>query len=232
MSLKVHAFIAQAGITSRRKAEELILKGKVQVNGKNAVIGQRIDPKKDLVMIDQQVVNPQTNIVTYLINKPVGIVSTTSDELGRKTVNDFLQSKVAEDVKLPRLYPVGRLDMESEGLMVLTNDGNLAQYLTHPSNEVPKTYHIVVEGKPTFLALRHLERGVKLREGMTSPALIELLEAGPDQTKLAITIHEGWNHQVRRMMLRVGYKVITLVRVRIGDYTLDQLQDQPYLLVK
>ncbi len=222
---KIHVFLAHSGIASRRKAEELVAEGRVMVNDAPATIGQRVDPSKDKITFDGKAVTRIADPVTYLIYKPVGVLSTTQDELSRQTVVDYLQAQV-RDEKLPRLYPVGRLDLDSEGLMLLTNDGDLANKLTHPSFEIAKTYRITIEGQPTGKALAHLERGVRLQEGMTSPAQVEIVDQDGDDTILDITIHEGRYHQVKRMMLRVGYEVVKLVRVQMGPFSLADLHGQ------
>lgn len=225
---KLQTFLAHAGVASRRKAEELIQAGEVIVNGQVATIGQRINPDKDKISVKGKTISRAEEKVIYLVNKPVGIISTTTDELGRQTIIDFLQKEVGTQSKLPRLYPVGRLDQDSEGLMILTNDGAFAQKMTHPSFETTKTYHVTVEGSPTEKALSHLERGVLLKEGMTAPARVEVLGFGNNATTLAITIHEGRYHQVKRMLLRVGYDVTKLVRVQIGPYSLEDLQGKKW----
>lgn len=226
-SVKVHAFIAHQGIASRRKAEELVQLGKVRVNGQVAVIGQRIDPEKDQVTVEGSKVS-QTAVkpVYYLINKPAGYVSTTEDELGRKNVLDLLPKQSG------RLYPVGRLDLDSEGLMLLTNDGDLAFKMTHPKFEVKKTYHVLIAGTPTELAVNHLRKGVKLREGYTRPAEVEELRTEGENTWLSITIHEGRYHQVKRMLERVGYDTLRLIRVSMGQFNLEMLKGQKYLRLK
>jgi 23S rRNA pseudouridine2605 synthase len=218
---KLQTFLAHAGITSRRKAEDLIREGVVAINGQVAKIGERVKPD-DEVSVNGKRIGGSEEKVTYLIYKPVGVVSTTSDELGRKNVVDFLQSQVGKE-KLPRLYPVGRLDIDSEGLMLLTNDGKLTQEMTHPSFETPKTYRVKVEGEPSERAIAHLERGVKLREGYTSPAQVDVIELHSDHSVLEITIHEGRNHQVKRMLQRVGYEVVRLIRIKMGEYSLEDL---------
>ncbi len=225
---KLHAFLARAGVASRRKAEEMILEGKVKVNGEVGTIGQRINPKKDKIQVEGKFISQPEETVVYLINKPVGVISTTSDELGRQNVVQFLQKEVGPQTKLPRLYPVGRLDQDSQGLMILTNNGTLAQEMSHPSFETEKTYHVTVDGHPTEKALSHLERGVLLKEGMTAPAQVEVLQSGNNNTTLAITIHEGRYHQVKRMLLRVGYDVTKLVRVQMGPYRLEDLEGKTW----
>jgi len=220
--MKIQKFIAHCGYCSRRKAEEFVAAEKVLVNGQVATIGLVIDPEKDSVQINGKVLSLLTeDHVYFLVNKPVGHVSTTSDELGRKTIISLLPKNS------PRVYPVGRLDVESQGLLLLTNDGDLAYELTHPKFEHPKIYEVLVEGDPSEKALEHLRRGVRLKEGYTSPAEVELLEydAPKGTTWLQITIHEGRNRQVRRMMERVGYEVQQLVRTQLGPFNLDMLED-------
>jgi 23S rRNA pseudouridine2605 synthase len=227
-SIKLQSFIAHAGITSRRKAEELIADGKVQVNGVLAHLGQRIDPTHDKVSVEGQAIGQESEKVAYLIYKPAGYVSTTQDELGRKTVVDFLKKEAPTEDLPSHLYPVGRLDLDSEGLMILTNNGELTQKMTHPSFEVEKTYQITVEGLPSEKALAHLERGVLLHEGMTAPAHVEVVEYQRDHTVLEITIHEGRYHQVKRMLLRVGYPVVKLIRIKMGQFSLADLDGQSW----
>jgi len=223
-SVKIHAFLAHQGVTSRRQAEEMIRLGRVKVNGQPALIGRRINPEVDRVEVDHRQVSAKaTKPLYFLINKPVGYVSTTSDELGRKNVLDLLPKQTS------RLYPVGRLDLDSEGLMLLTNDGDLAFRLTHPKFEVNKTYHVLIIGTPTELALNHLRKGVKLKEGFTQPAQVEELRTEGDNTWLAITIHEGRYHQVKRMLERVGYETLRLIRVSLGQFNLEMLHGQKYL---
>lgn len=219
---KIHAYLAHMGISSRRKAEEIVKAGKVTVNGKVALLGQRIDPLKDRVAVHGQELNTSTNLLYFLVNKPQGYVSTASDELDRPTVLEL-----APPTK-ERLYPVGRLDQDSEGLMLLTNDGDIAHHLTHPRFEIPKTYEVKIGGRPTTKALQHLRRGVRLKEGYTSPAEVEIINHSDNATWLTITIHEGRNRQVRRMMERVGYTVQELIRVEFGPFTLSQLGRKKY----
>lgn len=237
---KLHAALAQAGFASRRKVEAMIAEGQITVNDEVAHIGQRIHPHKDVVkVLGKEVPLHTAKPYVLLINKPAGYVSTTQDELNRSTVIDFLHHEVARDnptlakeLKELRLYPVGRLDRESDGLMIITNDGSLTQKFTHPSFESIKTYEVTVEGRPTFKALNHLERGVKLKEGYTAPAEINVIQTGDEHSVIEITIHEGRHQQVRRMCERVGYPVLRLTRTKMGIYSLDDLDGRTYKLVQ
>jgi 23S rRNA pseudouridine2605 synthase len=202
---RLQKILAQAGLGSRRACEELIAAGRVRVNGQAATLGTRADPEADTIEVDGAVVGTRQGLVHYLLNKPAGVVTTAKDPQGRPTVVDLVPPE-------PRVYPVGRLDAETEGLLLLTNDGDLAHRLTHPSFGVEKEYLADVEGTPSRGALRRLREGVDLEDGPTAPARASL--AG-DHT-LRITIHEGRNRQVRRMCEAVGHPVRRLVRVRIG----------------
>ena len=221
-SIKIHAYLAHQGLASRRKAEELVASGRVSVNGQRATIGQRINPETDEVKFNGQPVKSTETPVYVLLNKPHGYVSTTDDELGRPTVLRLLP----EALKNLRLYPVGRLDQDSQGLMLLTNDGDIAYKLTHPKFEIPKTYEVLLDRPPTEAAINLLRRGMLLREGMTAPADVELLERD-NQPWVTMNIHEGRNRQVRRMMERAGYDVKKLIRIKLGPFNLSDLQDKP-----
>lgn len=217
-SIKLQAYMAHCGVASRRACETLIEEGRVTVNGVQAHIGQRIVPNVDSVFVAGKKVILNQPKRYFLIDKPKGYVSTTSDEMGRHTVLELLPKDVRE-----RIFPVGRLDLDSEGLMLLTNDGLLAQRLTHPRFEMEKIYHVMVLTKPTFKAIHHLEMGVKLKDGYTQPAKVEILSSENDEVWIEITIKEGRNRQVRRMMERIGYPVEKLVRVSMGPFDLDML---------
>ncbi|PIR61884.1 MAG: pseudouridine synthase [Candidatus Pacebacteria bacterium CG10_big_fil_rev_8_21_14_0_10_44_11] len=222
---KIHAYLAKIGIASRRKAEEMVAANRVTINGATAKIGERVKPT-DVIAIDGHAVNSTAEkFVYYLINKPIGYVSTTSDELGRKNVLSLIP-KHSE-----RLYPVGRLDMGSQGLMLLTNDGDLAYKLTHPKFEVPKTYHVKLDREISPKAYDSLKRGVRLKDGFAVPTELEQLDADQPGCWLSITVTEGRNRLVRRMCERVGYEVERLIRVKMGEYTLDQLEGKTYLQV-
>ncbi|GAC1317179.1 MAG: pseudouridine synthase [Acidimicrobiales bacterium] len=202
---RLQKVLARAGIGSRRACEELIADGRVTVNGEVADLGRRVDPQTDEVEVDGALVAVAAGLVHYLLNKPAGVVSTADDPQGRPTVVDLVPAS-------PRVFPVGRLDVETEGLLILTNDGPLTHRLTHPRYGVEKEYLVHVDGRPAPGTLRRLRTGVELDDGITAPARVAL--AGPDVVR--ITIHEGRNRQVRRMCEAVGHPVIRLVRMRIG----------------
>ena len=197
--------LARLGFGSRRVCEELIAGGRVTVNGDVAELGRRIDPEHDRVEVDGVPVGVQPGLVHYLLNKPRGVVTTASDTHGRPTVVELVPSE-------PRVFPVGRLDADTEGLLLLTNDGDLAHRLTHPSFGVEKEYVAEVSGRPTPAAVRRLREGVDLEDGRTAPAKVALTPPNV----LRITIHEGRNRQVRRMCEAVGHPVVRLVRTRVG----------------
>ena len=202
---RLQKILAQAGLGSRRACEELIAAGRVRLNGEVASLGTRADPEHDTIEVDGAILGLRQGLVHYLLNKPAGVVTTASDTHGRPTVVGLVPEE-------PRVYPVGRLDAETEGLLLLTNDGELAHRLTHPSFGVEKEYLAEVEGTPSRGALRRLREGVELEDGPTTPAKASLV----GEHTLRLTIHEGRNRQVRRMCAAVGHPVVRLVRVRIG----------------
>ena len=203
---RLQKVLAVRGWGSRRVCEDLITAGRVTVNGEPAVLGRRVDTDRDLVEVDGVPIGVRPGLVYYLLNKPAGIVSTASDTHGRETVVEL----VPDD---PRVYPVGRLDIDTEGLLLLTNDGDLAQRLTHPSHGVDKEYLVEVAGGNVAQGkLRQLREGVELDDGMTAPAKV----SQPSPGVLRLAIHEGRNRQVRRMCEAIGHPVNRLVRVRIG----------------
>ncbi len=205
---RLQKVLARAGIGSRRVCEDLIAEGRVRVNGEVAVLGRRIDPESDRVDVDGVPLSVREGLVYYLLNKPAGVVTTASDPQGRRTVVDLVPLE-------PRVFPVGRLDYETEGLLLLTNDGDLTHRLTHPSFGVEKEYLAEVDGTPTRGELRRLREGVELEDGPTAPAKASL----QPPNLLTLTIHEGRNRQVRRMCEAVGHPVRRLVRTRIGPIT-------------
>lgn len=202
---RLQKVLARIGLGSRRHCEELIAAGRVEVNGQVAVLGRRVDPGVDLVAVDGVPIGVAPGLRYLLVNKPAGVVCTAADPQGRPTVVELVPAD-------PRVFPVGRLDSDTEGLLLLTNDGDLAHRLAHPSHGVEKEYLAWVEGRPTRGTLRRLREGVDLEDGRTAPARASLV--APDLVRL--TIHEGRNRQVRRMCAAVGHPVRRLVRVRIG----------------
>ncbi len=202
---RLQTILARAGFGSRRASEALIAAGRVRVNGEVAALGDRADPETDRIEVDGTGVGIRPGLVHYLLNKPAGVVTTASDPQGRPTVVGLVPAE-------PRVFPVGRLDADTEGLLLLTNDGELAHRLTHPSFGVDKEYLAGVDGRPTRGALRRLREGVELEDGPTAPAKVSLV----GDRLLRITIHEGRKRQVRRMCEAVGLPVRRLVRVRIG----------------
>jgi len=201
--------LARSGFGSRRACEELIAAGRVTVNGEVAQLGRRLDPRHDRVAVDGVPLPVRPGLVYYVLNKPVRVVTTASDPQGRRTVLDLVPPE-------PRVFPVGRLDYDTAGILLLTNDGDLAHALTHPSRGVPKTYLVEVEGVPGRAALRRLREGVALEDGLTAPARVRLAQSTPTGSALEIVLHEGRNRQVRRMCEAVGHPVRRLVRANFG----------------
>jgi len=224
--MRIHKYLAHAGVASRRHSEELISAGKVTVNGAVATIGQVIDENTAEVTVSGKPVKLNTNYVYFLLNKPHAVVSTVTDPEGRPTVMDYLPTGS------PRLYPVGRLDYNSEGLILLTNDGALAQKLTHPKYQIEKTYRALVHGHLTTVTLDILKKGVHLVDGLTAPAQVEVVSEEGGNTWVDITIHEGKNHQVRRMFEALHHTVLRLTRVRLGEWELGDLKPGAYRQIK
>lgn len=211
---RLQKVLARAGLASRRRAEELIVAGRIRVNGEVAVLGRRVDPGHDTIELDGVRVVSDDTLVHYLLNKPRGVMSTSSDPEGRPTVVQLVPAE-------PRVFSVGRLDLDTEGLIVLTNDGELAHRLMHPSHGVEKEYYAEVDGIPTPASLRRLREGVELDDGITAPAKVRLVDQQPGSgargsSIVAVVLHEGRKRQVRRMCAAVGHPVERLVRVRIG----------------
>jgi 23S rRNA pseudouridine2605 synthase len=207
-SERLQKVLARAGIGSRRHCEELIESGVVTVNGRQATLGDKVDPESDGIEIDGVGIGIRPGLVYYLLNKPAGVVTSAGDPHGRTSVTDLVPDE-------PRVYPVGRLDQDTEGLLLLTNDGDLTHRLTHPSFGVEKDYVAEVEGRPSRGSLRQLREGVELDDGVTAPAKASLV----DPSVVRLTIHEGRNRQVRRMCEAIGHPVVRLVRTRIGPIT-------------
>jgi len=205
---RLQKVLARAGVGSRRVCEDLIVDGRVTVNGEVPVLGRRVDTESDVIELDGVPLPVRPGLVHYLVNKPTGVVSTAEDTHGRPTVVSLVPPE-------PRVFPVGRLDMDSEGLIVVTNDGELTHRLTHPSYGVPKEYLVQVDGEPSPGDVRRLREGVELDDGMTAPAQVAVVAP----SLLRMVIHEGRNRQIRRMCETVGHPVTRLVRTRIGPLT-------------
>ena len=215
---RLNKFLARSGVASRRSADVLIASGVVLVNGRRPPLsGCLIDPERDRITVSGEDVAPPTQRSYIALNKPVGFVSTADDPGERPTVMNL--------VKVPeRLFSIGRLDMDSHGLLILTDDGDLANRLMHPRYKVPKEYLATVEGMPSEPTLRKLRRGVKLEDGLTAPAEVALLSSRQNRTQLRLTITEGRNRQVRRMLEAVGHSVKDLQRTAYGPLRLGRLK--------
>lgn len=219
---RLQKVLAKAGIASRRKCEQLILDGLVEVNGRVvSELGVKVDPNKDQIRLSGKEVKAES-LKYLLLFKPRGVVSTAFDPEGRKTVLDLVA-----DVQ-ERVFPVGRLDLDTSGLLLLTNDGTLTHGLLHPSHEIHKTYLARVSGQVSNQTVRQLETGVLLEDGMTAPARVQIQRTYAESTTLEITIHEGRNRQVRRMCEEVGHPVESLMRVKLAFLTIGSLKPKEY----
>ena len=224
-TIRIQKYIADCGICSRRAAEALIESGRVTLNGKPVHLGEKTDGDKDLVRIDGKVIKPQTrNKVTIMLYKPRGYVTTMSDEQGRKCVADLIKKERV------RLYPVGRLDKDSEGLLLLTNDGDLANKLTHPANSIPKTYRVIVKGEIHREHIKAFETGIYIAEDdyTTRSAEVDILETKSDRTVFYLTIYEGKNREIRKMCEALGLEVLRLKRDKIADLSIGTLRAGQY----
>ncbi len=217
-TLRIAKYISQAGYASRRAAEELIKEGKVRVNG-NIIsdLGHDVDEIGDTVYVGRQKLSLVSKKIYLMFNKPCGCVSTCKDDKGRKTVLDYINVQ-------ERIYPIGRLDFNSEGLLLLTNDGELANKLTHPSHEIEKRYFVIINGEIDSDELNELTHGVLLDGRRTAPARLKVANTTKGKTELTVSIHEGRNRQVRRMFEAVGKEVVFLKRISIGKLNLGELK--------
>ncbi|KGG81387.1 pseudouridine synthase [Caloranaerobacter azorensis H53214] len=217
--MRLQKYLAMCGIASRRKSEALILQGRVKVNGKVIdELGYKIDPDTDIVLFDNKRVIKKENYIYIALNKPEGYITTVKDQFNRPTVLDLVKN-VNE-----RIYPVGRLDYDTSGLIFLTNDGDLTYRLTHPKHEVEKVYIAKIKGIPTEEELNKFRNGLKIDDYITSKAKIEVLKKYNNYSIVKITIHEGKNRQVRKMCEKINHPVISLKRVAIGKINLGNLK--------
>lgn len=217
---RLQKILAQAGVASRRKCEELILNGKVSVNGEVVTtLGVKADPSEDVIEVDGRPIASE-NKVYLMMNKPKGVITSATDPKGRKVVTDYVAG-IKE-----RVYPVGRLDYDTEGLLILTNDGEFANLLTHPKHHVPKTYLATVKGVPHGDKLERLKQGIMLEDGITAPAEVEYqdIDVDANEATIRITIYEGRNRQVRRMFDAIAHPVQRLKRVKFGELSLLNLK--------
>ncbi len=219
---RLQKVLAHAGVASRRRAEEMIAEGRVRVNGEVVTqLGTKVNPRRDVIQVDGQTVGKPERPVYLLMNKPRGVLSAVSDARGRRTVLDLVQTR-------SRLYPVGRLDLDSEGLMLLTNDGALALHLAHPRYEHEKEYRVLVAGTPDEEALARLRGGIGLEGGRTRRARVEVEGPAEGGSWLRVVLREGRKRQIRRMVEAVGYRVVRLIRVRMGPLRLGNLAPGAY----
>jgi 23S rRNA pseudouridine2605 synthase len=215
--IRIQKAIANAGLMSRRAAEEAMLAGRIEVNGKAVILGDRVDPETDLLTLDGAPVPLAAGIETYLLYKPVGVISTAKDPQGRRTVVEMVPSS-------RRLYPVGRLDADSEGLILVSNDGELTNRVTHPRYGITKKYLVEVRGRPSPSSLRRLTDGVELEDGPARAETARLVDSSPERALVEMVMVEGRNREVRRMMDAIGHEVTRLVRTAIGPLNDPHLQ--------
>lgn len=222
MMKRLQKILAEYGIASRRKAEELIREGRVTVNGQVAQLGQKADPERDYIKVDGKLLIKPEPKVYYAFYKPRKVITSLIDPQGRPTVKDFLKG-----IKF-RVYPVGRLDFDSEGLILLTNDGELAYRVMHPSSEIEKTYLVKVDGLIEPETIEKLRKGVKIEGRLAVPVSVHLVRRLKANSWIKITLHEGKKRQIRKMLEKVGHPVIRLIRVAIDGVKLGQLKPGQY----
>jgi 23S rRNA pseudouridine2605 synthase len=226
MEKRLQKILSEIGIASRRRAEELIIEGRVTVNGRTAILGMKADPDRDHVKFDGKLIARPEPKVYLILNKPRSVVTSLRDPEGRPTVKDYLKG-----VKY-RVFPVGRLDYDSEGLLLLTNDGDFAQAILHPSKKIAKSYLIKVKGSPEEEDIKKLRVGIKLEDGITAPAKLQKIRSTENNIWLEITIHEGRKRQIRRMLEQIGHPVLKLKRIRINGIELGDLKPGEYRYLK
>lgn len=219
--MRINKYLASSGVASRRDCDKLIAEGKVTVNGKVATLGQEVGDEDEVFVNGKKVVLQKNEY--YILNKPKGYICSVSDDKGRKTVMDLMPQNVG------RIYPVGRLDYDSEGLLIMTTDGELAQRLTRPEYEVPKTYLVKIEGTCTEAALNPIRSGVEIEGGyVTKKCKAHVVETNKAYTKIQVTLTEGKNREIRKMFAAIGKEVTLLKRIKIGDITLRGLDRGAY----
>lgn len=222
MEKRLQKILAEIGIASRRKTEEMIIEGRVTVNGKVATIGMKADLNRDHIKLNGKLLIRPEPKVYLIVNKPKGVVTSLHDPEGRPTIKDFLKG-----VKY-RVFPVGRLDYDSEGLLLLTNDGNFTHAVLHPSKKIPKTYLVKVREVLEDDEIEKLRKGIRLEDGVTAPAKVKRIRKTEHNSWLEITLHEGKKRQIRRMLDKVGHPVLKLKRIRINGIELGNLESGKY----
>lgn len=222
METRIQKILADMGVASRRRAEEMVLEGRVLVNGAPAALGMKADPEKDSIKVDGKLLTVPEPKVYFAFYKPKEVMSTLYDPEGRATVKEFLGR-----IKF-RVYPVGRLDYMSEGLLLVTNDGEFANSVLHPSKKIPKTYEVKVKGVLEPEQLELLRKGIRLRDGLTQPAKIKAMKKTEKNSWLEIVLYEGRKRQIRRMLETVGHDVLKLKRTSIGGIKIGELQPGEY----
>ncbi len=226
--IRLNKFIAESGVASRRRADSYITQGKVTVNGKKVFeLGTQVDPQVDRVMVDEKLIKQETEKVYVMFFKPKNVLTSMEDPEGRPTIADYIQD-------LPyRVFPVGRLDWDSEGLLLLTNDGDFANRVMHPKEEIPKTYHVKLNGHPTETEIAKLKRGVSIIGGKVAAQEVEKLRRNDSSEKswFRIVISEGKNRQIRKMFEKIGYDVEKLQRIKIGELELRGIERGEYTLL-
>jgi 23S rRNA pseudouridine2605 synthase len=226
MEKRLQKILSEIGVASRRGAEELIIEGRVTVNGRIAILGMKADPVRDHIKFDGKLISRPEPKVYLIFNKPRNVVTSLRDPEGRPTVKDYLKN-----VKY-RVFPVGRLDYDSEGLLLLTNDGDFAQAILHPSKKISKSYHVKVKGSLEEEDIKKLRAGVKLEDGITAPAKLQKIRSTENNIWVEITIHEGRKRQIRRMLEQIGHPVLKLKRIRINGIELGNLKPGEYRYLK
>ena len=224
MNVRVQKLIASAGICSRRKAEELIKQGRVKINGQTVKIGDSADPDVDKILVDGVSIDPQDKVY-YALNKPVGYECTLESTTGKPTVVELIDTEA-------RIFPIGRLDTDSRGLLLLTNDGELAHLVMHPCSSIDKVYRVSVDGDVDTASINKMRNGIQLEEARTWPCEIEVLDKVKDKTILEFTLHEGRKRQIRRMLEAIDFSVIDLCREKVGNITLGKLNEGNYRVLK